>query len=96
MKQVKVMFTAQRAAKPDEKFQWVGLIDQNTSLIDFLNDMYDTSPMVREELYNPKTQRLRPYHIIWIDGKIIRPNDFKIFNIKEDMTVKIIPFVSGG
>ena len=51
---------------------------------------------IAKNIYNLKSERLYPYHILFVNNELIMPKNFETFVFKTEIKIRIIPFVSGG
>ena len=91
-----VYFTGKCANNPDKSMKWQGNVDAQMPILDLLKSIYQENPEFVSGFYDLKINRLRPYHLILVNNKILRREELQHYRITEICKIKIIPFVSGG
>lgn len=84
------------AAYPDTPKIFSIEVENGTSLLSVLETLANREEYIRTYVFSLKEKRMRPYHLITLDSKIIFPQELQEYTFSEDVCLKVIPFVSGG
>ncbi len=96
MDSIVVKLEGRAAVKPGESFLWTGHVERGTTIAELFTRIAKDERLFSEHIFNKDNDRLSPYHLLFINKQIIRPDKFKTFPLTEPVEMKIIPFVSGG
>jgi len=96
MKEIKIRLIAKSASRIGENFNWKGRVRKGLNLQEFMDKMAKENTFIAKNIYNLKSERLYPYHILFVNNELIMPKNFETFVFKTEIKIRIIPFVSGG
>lgn len=91
-----VRFVGKSASRSGKTFNWEGQVSKGTHLISVLDTIAHKGGDVISNAYNQQEKRLHPYHILFVNEKVVMPEELNNIVIEKDTSIKIIPFVSGG
>ncbi|MCK4664596.1 MAG: hypothetical protein KAT68_17135 [Bacteroidales bacterium] len=96
MKKIIIRLIVKSASRIGENFHWEGLVRKGLNLQEFMDKMAKENTFITKNVYNLKSERLYPYHILFVNNELIMPKNFETFVFKTETKIRIIPFVSGG
>lgn len=92
-----ISFDLRCASAPDNSYKLEIEAPEGDRLINLLELMAKADKHISKYIFNLDELRLYPYHIIFVDEELLLPKDLDDYIItNERITVKVLPFVSGG
>lgn len=96
MEKIKIRLIAKSASRIGENFHWEGQIKRCLSFQELMDKIARENTFIAKNIYNRDDKRFYPYHILFINNKLIMPEDFETLVFETETEIRIIPFVSGG